>query len=80
MIDRIAMGYVVDFIDVSPLFDFAVFNFADCCVTVGAVIMAVYVLFFLDEKKLQPLMAKASENADAEETASEEPSDEPVNE
>lgn len=80
MIDRIAMGYVVDFIDVSPLFDFAVFNVADCCVTVGAVIMAVYVLFFLDEKKLQPLMAKASENADAEETASEEPSDEPVNE
>ena len=52
MIDRLALGYVVDFIDVSPLFNFAVFNFADSCVTVGAVIMAVYVLFFLDEKKL----------------------------
>ena len=52
MIDRLAMGYVVDFIDVSPLFNFAVFNFADCCVTVGAAVMAVYVLFFLDEKKL----------------------------
>ena len=52
MIDRLWLGYVVDFIDVSPLFDFAVFNVADCCVTVGAVFMAVYILFFLDDKKL----------------------------
>lgn len=52
MIDRLLLGYVVDFIDVSPLFNFAVFNVADCCVTVGAVFMAVYVLFFFDEKKL----------------------------
>ncbi len=52
MIDRLWLGYVVDFIDVSPLLDFAVFNVADCCVTVGAVFMAVYILFFLDDKKL----------------------------
>ncbi len=52
MIDRLWLGYVVDFIDVSPLFDFAVFNVADCCVTVGAVFMAVYIIFFLDDKKL----------------------------
>ncbi len=79
MIDRIALGYVVDFIDVSPLFDFAVFNFADCCVTVGAVMMAVYVLFFLDEKKLRPQTASAADGqpdgaADAgEEADSSEP-------
>ena len=35
MIDRISLGYVVDFIDVR-LIDFAVFNVADCFVTVGA--------------------------------------------
>ena len=52
MIDRLWLGYVVDFIDVSPLFDFAIFNVADCCVTVGAVFMAVYIIFFLDDKKL----------------------------
>ncbi len=77
MIDRLAMGYVVDFIDVSPLFDFAVFNFADCCVTVGAVIMAIYVLFFLDEKKfgLKPASAADGEADGAADAASEsEPS------
>ncbi len=36
MIDRIALGYVVDFIDVR-LIDFAIFNVADCFVTVGAI-------------------------------------------
>lgn len=51
MIDRIWLGYVVDFIDISPLFDFAVFNVADCCVTVGAVFLGIYILFFMDNKK-----------------------------
>lgn len=36
MIDRISLGYVVDFIDVR-LIDFAIFNVADCFVTVGAI-------------------------------------------
>ena len=90
MIDRIALGYVVDFIDISPLFDFAVFNVADCCVTVGAVIMAVYVLFFFDEKKLHSVLAvsdghsadaisaeeTAPDNAYADSTAPEEAADE----
>ena len=35
MIDRIALGYVVDFFDFT-LINFAVFNVADCFVTVGA--------------------------------------------
>lgn len=40
VIDRIMHGYVVDFIE--PLFiDFAVFNFADCCITVGAILMII---------------------------------------
>lgn len=38
MIDRIAVGYVVDFMYVK-LIDFAVFNVADCFVTVGAGIL-----------------------------------------
>lgn len=52
MIDRLFLGYVVDFIDISPLFNFAVFNVADCCVTVGAVFLAVYILFFMEDKEL----------------------------
>ena len=51
MIDRVILGYVVDFIDISPLFNFAVFNVADCCVCVGAVFLAIYILFFMDDKK-----------------------------
>ena len=40
-IDRIMNGFVVDFIE--PLFmDFAVFNFADCCITVGAILLMAY--------------------------------------
>lgn len=45
MLDRIFIGYVVDFIEVTFV-DFAVFNVADSCVVVGAVLLAVYLVFF----------------------------------
>lgn len=43
MIDRIWVGYVVDFFDFT-LIDFAVFNVADSCITVGASLMILYML------------------------------------
>ena len=43
MIDRIWLGYVVDFIDFT-LIDFAVFNVADCFITVGAFALMGYLL------------------------------------
>ena len=51
VIDRFRLGYVVDFIE--PLFiDFAVFNFADCCITVGAFMMIAYQIYELvNERK-----------------------------
>ncbi len=55
VIDRIAYGYVVDFIE--PMFiDFAVFNFADCCITVGAFMLIgyeIYELFAQRKKKTE---------------------------
>lgn len=43
LIDRILYGYVVDFIE--PIFmDFAVFNIADCAVTLGAVVLIGYLV------------------------------------
>lgn len=48
LIDRIMLGYVTDMIDVAFI-DFPVFNFADCCVVVGAVLFAIYVLFVYKE-------------------------------
>ena len=48
MIDRVANGYVVDFIDFR-LINFAIFNGADSFVCVGAALVVIYV--FLSEKK-----------------------------
>lgn len=50
MIDRVFLGYVVDFIDFR-LINFAIFNIADSFVCVGALFMAIYIFFFSDEKK-----------------------------
>jgi len=50
LIDRIRIGYVVDYIEVR-LFRFAIFNFADICVTVGIFLLVVYVMFFYNRKK-----------------------------
>jgi signal peptidase II len=44
MIDRVLNGYVVDYIYVT--FFPAVFNFSDCCVTVGTVFLIIHMLFF----------------------------------
>lgn len=46
IIDRIRLHYVVDYIE--PLFvDFAVFNFADCLITVGAFALIIYLIIDL---------------------------------
>lgn len=42
LIDRLRLGYVVDFIDLRV---WPVFNLADTCITVGAVILGAGVLF-----------------------------------
>lgn len=45
LIDRLFRGgSVVDYFDVQ-LFDFAIFNFADCCVTIGVVLFFLYFVF-----------------------------------
>ena len=48
MIDRIFRGFVVDMIEVTFI-DYPVFNFADCCVVVGAILLAVYIIFIYKE-------------------------------
>ncbi len=62
MYDRIFRGgAVVDYLDLQ-LFDFAIFNFADCCVTIGTAMLFVYILFFMDKEKK---IAQEDENAQA---------------
>lgn len=43
LIDRIFRGYVVDMIEVKFI-DYPVFNFADCCVVIGAILLCLYIL------------------------------------
>lgn len=44
LIDRIFLGYVVDYIQLS--FFSPVCNFADYCITIGTVLLIIYILFF----------------------------------
>ncbi len=43
MIDRILLGYVVDFIEFAFM-DFPVFNIADSCVCIGAALLILYLI------------------------------------
>lgn len=49
LIDRICYNYVVDYLSLS--FFKPVCNFADYCITIGVILLAVYLLFFADKKE-----------------------------
>lgn len=57
LIDRIRFGYVVDMFEVK-LFDFAIFNVADICVTVAFVLLIIYGIF------IDPKIEKVRQEAD----------------
>ncbi len=65
MIDRIALGYVIDFIDFT-LIDFAVFNVADSFVTVGAFMLMGYLIrdMILEVKAEKKATLSAQEHPD----------------
>ncbi|MBE6568935.1 MAG: signal peptidase II [Ruminococcaceae bacterium] len=67
MIDRVRLGYVVDFIDVR-LIDFYVFNVADSFVCVGCALFLLWAVFSEIGAKKKPAEAAA----EAPETADEE--------
>lgn len=59
LIDRIRLGYVVDMFEVK-LFDFAIFNVADICVTVAFVLLVIYGIFI--DPKIEKSKQEANEN------------------
>lgn len=61
MIDRINLGYVVDFI-YFILIDFPIFNVADIYVTVGTALLIVFILFYYKEEDFTFLRFKVKNN------------------
>ncbi len=59
LIDRISLGYVIDYIDVR-IINFAIFNIADICICVGAFLLCVAV-YFSDKKENEEKKAKEIE-------------------
>ncbi len=49
LIDRVLYGYVIDYLSLS--FFSPVCNFADYCITIGTVLLMIYILFFSDVVK-----------------------------
>ena len=60
LIDRIHMGYVVDMFEIK-LFNFAIFNVADICVTVAFVLLLIYSIFI--DPKIEKARQEAEKNA-----------------
>lgn len=51
LIDRIFRGYVIDYIDFSQIIDFPIFNFADICIVIGTIGIAVYTILEIIKEK-----------------------------
>lgn len=66
LIDRIWRGFVVDYLSLS--FFSPVCNFADYCITIGAFLFVIVILFFSGKDKKQPKTEIAAEADKNEET------------
>jgi len=51
LIDRIFRGYVVDFIDFTPIINFPIFNFADIILTIGWIFFIIGTANFMIKNK-----------------------------
>ena len=61
VVDRIRLGYVVDFIYVK-IINFAIFNVADSCIVIGGILLGIYVLFIYKEPQKKINTASNQEN------------------
>lgn len=67
LIDRLFRGgLVIDYLEVK-FFDFAIFNFADCCVVIGIALFIFYILFI--DPKITAKEKAEGKTSEAEETA-----------
>lgn len=50
--EQLFFGNVIDYVDFR-LINFAVFNFADCCIVIGTILLSIYLIFFENAKKAE---------------------------
>ena len=72
-IDRVLLGYVRDFFDITPLFSFPVFNVADSALSIGCVFLVIDVLFLKDKSVFERISFKKEQP----EAIAEKPAHEP---
>ena len=60
LIDRIFLGYVIDYLQLS--FFSPVCNFADYCISIGTVLLVINLLLFSDMKDEKKIDKKSEEN------------------
>ncbi len=51
LIDRVFRGYVIDYIDISKIVDWPIFNFADSCIVVGVILIMIVVIISTIQKQ-----------------------------
>ena len=68
LIDRVRIKEVVDYILFEPV-DFPIFNFADICVVIGAILFCVYIIFIEGKIKKSRSAEAAEDKADNNEQA-----------
>lgn len=74
LVDRIAFGYVRDFIDYTVLYtlfkiDFAICNVADVVLTIGITLLVIYLIIYLVNDSKKSKKAAATESANLSEEA-----------
>ncbi len=52
LIDRVFKGFVVDFIDISEAINFPNFNFADICIVIGWVLLALFFAIYANNVRM----------------------------
>lgn len=77
-VDRALLSYVRDFVDITPLFQFPVFNVADSSLSIGCVMLVIDALFLKDKSmfervtfKKENQTVKSATDAGVKENASE---------
>lgn len=62
-VDRLLLSYVRDFVDITPLFQFPVFNVADSALSVGCVMLIIDALFLKDKSMFERVTFKKEKSA-----------------